>query len=443
MTTTYVRSTDGNNADTGATWALAKANLEWGTIGTGDTVYVSQVHAESSAASININITSVPSTSPAKILCGNDAAQPPTAVATTASVTTTGATNIIIGGAANPGNAYFYGIKFSCGTGAVTGLLEVAGNAGDYIVYEKCQFILGTSGASSQITANTSVETVAWKNCDVKFGAAGQSIAGINLAWDGGSVLSGGTSPTALIVIGASATASLSMAVRNVDLSNLSSGANLIAAGQRLGVITFSNCKLPSGWTGSLCSGSLVPGTRFSLYNCDSAGTIYKLWIKTFAGDIRDETTLVRTGGASNGSTVLSWKMVATANAKYPWFPLESDPIVIWNSTTGSSKTVTVEVLQDSATALTNGDIWLEVDYYGASGNPQGTKASSCVADVLTSTANISTSTATWTTTGMANPNPQKLSVTFTPQLAGYFLCKVMLAKASATVYVDPRVSVA
>jgi hypothetical protein len=38
----------------------------------------------------------------------------------------------------------------------------------------------------------------------------------------------------------------------------------------------------------------------------------------------------------------------------------------------------------------------------------------------------------------LTNPNAQKLAVTFTPQQAGYIHCRVMVAKASATYYVDP-----
>ena len=42
----------------------------------------------------------------------------------------------------------------------------------------------------------------------------------------------------------------------------------------------------------------------------------------------------------------------------------------------------------------------------------------------------------------MSNPNTQKLSVTITPQEAGYMQAKVYLAKASKTVYVDPKLTV-
>ena len=56
MATYYVRSTDGNNADTGLTWALAEADLHTPTWAAGDTVYVSQAHAQSTAAAITIDL---------------------------------------------------------------------------------------------------------------------------------------------------------------------------------------------------------------------------------------------------------------------------------------------------------------------------------------------------------------------------------------------------
>ena len=111
-------------------------------------------------------------------------------------------------------------------------------------------------------------------------------------------------------------------------------------------------------------------------------------------------------------------------------------------SLTGSPITVTVEILRDSATALTDAEIWLEVSYLSASGTPLGAVARNIAADVFTTPANQASSSETWTTTGMSNPNTQALAVTFTPQMAGFLMARVMLAKASTTVYVDPKLTV-
>lgn len=148
------------------------------------------------------------------------------------------------------------------------------------------------------------------------------------------------------------------------------------------------------------------------------------------------------TGGASDGDTPISFKMVSNANAEYPHLTLDSQVIAVRNTATGTSKTGTVEILHDSATALKDDEIWLEAVYLGTSGVPLGSTVSDAKADVLATAANQTSSSETWTTTGMANPNKQKLSVTFTPQEKGNVAFVVRLAKASYTVYYCPKVTV-
>ncbi|MEK9809109.1 MAG: hypothetical protein VW362_01580, partial [Candidatus Nanopelagicales bacterium] len=138
----------------------------------------------------------------------------------------------------------------------------------------------------------------------------------------------------------------------------------------------------------------------------------------------------------------LSWKMATTANAEYPAIILRSPEIAKWNETTGSSVTVTVDILHDSATALKDNEVWLEVEYLGTSGTPLALFTDDAVADVITTAADQTSSSATWTTTGMTNPNKQKLSVTFTPQEKGLIIARVCVAKASYTVYVDPELQI-
>lgn len=191
-----------------------------------------------------------------------------------------------------------------------------------------------------------------------------------------------------------------------------------------------------------------MPAQRVSMYNCDSADTNYRLWIETYAGNIKSETTIVRTGGASDGTTTVSWKMASSANANSTTIPLMSDEVVRWNDTVAAAVTATVEVVHDSqgagtGAAFTNEEVWLEVMYLGTSGVPLGSFVSNTKADVLATAADQPTSTATWTTTGLTTPVKQKLSVTFTPQEKGYIHARVYLGKASKTLYVDPKITVA
>lgn len=440
MATRYVRSTDGSDADGGTTWALAKATMAGAdAIDTaGDTIFLSQVHAESTAGNVTYSLAGTLA-SPTRVLCGNDAAEPPTALATTASITTTGSTSITLSGTA----VYWYGVTFNCGTGSGAGSFNF-GNTSGWQKYEQCSFVNpGTNAASLWAVPNAAGCRIEWKDCSVKFGATGHKIqaqaTGGSFYWNGGSIVSGSTTPT--VIYTPNTGLGTQALIENVDFSNLGTSVNLTAAAPASSVVIFRNCKLPGSWAGALLNGSFSAPGRVQMYNCDSGSTNYKVWIEDYAGTIRDETTLVRSGGASDGTTSLSWKMVANANAKFPLIPLASPEIAVWNDTTGSSKTVTVEILRDSATNLKENEIWLEVSYLGDSSTPKGTSINDAV-DVLATGADQTTSSATWTTTGMSNPNKQKCSVSFTPQKKGFFLCRVMLAKASTTVYVDPMATV-
>ena len=179
------------------------------------------------------------------------------------------------------------------------------------------------------------------------------------------------------------------------------------------------------------------------MYNCDSGDTNYRIWVKEYTAELVQETTIVLTGGTSDGATPLSWKVMTTANCNFVSGRFQSPEIFKWNEVTGSPITATVEILHDSLTALNDDEAWLEIQYLGTSGYPLGSFASDAKTDVLATAAAQASSSATWTTTGLTNPNKQKLSVTVTPRDKGYIHAKVCFGKANYTVYVDPLLTVA
>jgi hypothetical protein len=438
MANRYGRSTDGSNSDSGASWALAKMDLAGlAAIDTADDfIYLSHVHAESTATTITLAFAGT-GAAPTKIICANDSAEPPTSTATTATVTVTGSAVAI----QCSGNLYCYGVNWiNAGTGN-SGIWQHNG-VREKQAWEKCTFQLTAGTGSIFVNAGSSVSgDVAWKNCDVRFGSSssgGIQLSGDAFRWEGGSVLSGSATPAALFTFGTPRQNVAEMS--GVDLSNLGTGFYFMAAGNA-GRLIVSNCKLPAGWTGDLHNSTMTLGARVELHNCDSADTNYRFRVKDYCGEARDETTLVRSGGASDGTTPISWKITTNANAN-PYigrFELKLPPR--WNDTTGSAINVDVDILHDSVTPLTDGEVWLEVQYMGNSGVP----LSSFIADakaLLDTAAAQASSSATWTTTGMSNPNKQKLSVTFTPQEKGYIQAKVIAAKSSYTLYVDPELQV-
>lgn len=432
MATRYVRSTDGNNADDGSTWALAKADLTGVAAidAAGDRILVSQNHAETTAAGITLAFAGTVA-APTQLLCGNDGAEPPTALATGATISTTGASSIAI-----QGNLYAYGLAWQAGSGASGANININAS-GVRQHFEACDFILNNSNAGSQI--NTAASLLSFKDCRFKFGHASQQfVQNGSIRINGGSIISGGTSPTNFLTPGSGNRADA--VIDGFDLSNGSSSINLVGgSGQGSGRIVFRNCKLPASWSGGLFNATPTQAClRAEMWNCDSASTNYRMWVEDAYGSTKHETTLVKTGGASDGTTPLAWKMASSANASFP-LPLVSPEIAsAWIDSTGSSKTITVDILHDSATALKDDEVWVEAAYLSDSGSPKTSCVADSKADILATGADQAASSATWTTTGMANPNKQKLAVSFTPQQKGVAIVKVCLAKASATVYVDP-----
>ena len=437
MADIYVRSTDGSDSDNGSTWGLAKATLVGAAAidAAGDAIYLSQSHAESGGAVVAVFAGTM--ANPVKIIAGNDSAEPPIAVSAASLISSSSITL--------SGSYYLYGLTLQ----AATSILPNAQSASNSVTLDHCSLITtGTTagGFFSIGSANNFTQKAVLLDCTYKFSGSsniGCATAGV-VEIKGGSFVSGTSTPSAGVFAGANDRTGSRLLIDGLDMTNLASTVNIFRTFVSPGLFQIRNSKLPASWSGSLCNATpLATGQRFEMHNCDSGDTNYRLWVQEYSGSIKTETTLVRTGGASDGTTGYSLVMATTANANASVAPLVSPEVSIWNDTTGGSKTVTVEILHDSATNLTDGEIWLEVQYLGTSGLPLGSFISDAKADILATAADQSASSETWTTTGMSNPNTQKLSVTFTPQEKGYIQAKVYLAKASKTVYVDPKLTVA
>lgn len=418
----------GYSSGTTANWAFATIYLDYlcratstAIVADGDIVYISNNHAENISGNLNLQWPSAAAN--LFVYCVDDAAAPPTALATTATCTCSSAVTAL--SVATLTNIYFYGIAFIAGTS-----VAIAGSAGGRYTVERCSLQPTTS-----INLGSSTPADVWLiNTDVKFGSSATAILctiqGAFTRWSGGSILSGGGTPTDIFGIDRG-----SLLVEDVDFSNAPSGVNLEHASAVNQTITFRNCKMPSGWSGGVFSGSIASGSRAKMTASDISSSLL-LREAMNAGDIYHETTLVQSGGASDGTTPLSWKLVSSSTCSKA-NPLITSEILVRNIAT-VSKAVTIEILHDSATALKEDEVWIEAQYFSASGNPLGARV---VDQVVLNPSNQSSSAVTWTTTGMSNPNKQKLDVTFTPGQAGYFLLRVFLAKPSYTIYASPKPS--
>jgi len=433
-----VRSTDGSDASDGLTWANAEATLTGAAAAdvAGDVIWVSDVHAESTAAAITFDWAGT-AAAPIRVLCGDDAAEPPTALATTATVTTTGNSAINISSGSD--YLYVYGIAFHSGS-AASGTAAIILNAlNGKQVYDTCVFDLASTGGGSDIQISSSTQgSTELRNCSFQFSATNQGMQGNGYCLiSGGSVLSDAAITTLFEVIGVGSR----VFVEGLDLSNCAAGLNIAATTTANCEVQLRNCKLPASWSGSVNSSTPGSGSVFELHNSDSTDTNYRYQKKTQFGQIDSETTIVATGGATDGTTRISWKMASNADAEWTHQTLDSAEIVQWNETT-SSITATIEIVHDSLTNMTDQQIWMEVQYLGTSGTPLALFIDDAAADYITAAADQADSSAAWTTTGLTNPNTQKLNVTFTPNEKGFIHVVVKLAVASKTVYIDPKITI-
>jgi hypothetical protein len=450
----YLRSTDGSDADDGSTWALANATMA-GAItdaAAGDTIYVSQAHAATVGAGANVTWT-FPGTiaAPNKVIGGSDAAEPPTSLTSPAAgyEQTTGTGDIIIAG-----TVHFYNFYFKVGDGTGASEMTVQNTAGHKQRFTDCKIDFNSNNATNVITVGlaglvSSTGIIMFEGCAFDFANAGHSFVVNHSAEFRECTFATSAAITSFIkTLGTAGRGPGYLLIEGCDLSPLASTLQIFpSTSAAMGaVVTIRNCKIPASAT-LAGSGITTVGYRAEMYNCDSGDTNYRLWIEEYTGSIRDETTIIRTGGASDGTTGLSWKMATSASAEFAIHILRSPEIVRWNETTGSAITVTVEIVHDSqgsgtSSAFTNKEIWLEVQYLGTSGVPLSLFVSDEPADILTAATDQTSSSETWTTTGLATPVKQKLSVSFTPQEKGFIHATVCMAGASDTAYVDPKLTI-
>jgi hypothetical protein len=434
------------------TWDNANISLDWllratsgsGKTAAGDTIFVSKSHAESKSTT---TILAFPGTGANfnKALCVDDTGDPssPANLADTASITSTTSGSVVI-----TGYAYIYGIRFTAGSGSSSAFIQLINTILEQgaLCLENCQIKLDTTSTSATITCGTQgavyAAIIRLINTRLKFRNNSQFINIYNARFEwlntSDAIDISGSIPDKLIA--PQYTGALIIA-NGVDLSAIGAGKSLIGLNNNDGPFEaeFMNCKLGSG--GVITSGAHLGagGPIINAINCSSDSTNYRVYRETFAGKLTEETTLVRTDGASDGTTPIAWKIVTNTAAQTLW-PFESLPIYLWNDTAGSGKTLTIEILHDSATALKDNEIWVEVEYLGSSSVPLGSRASDR-AGILATPADQAASSATWTTTGMTNPNKQKLEVAFTPQMKGIVKAIVCVGKPSYTVYVDPLIT--
>lgn len=436
----------GSDSDDGSTRALAKATLQAAltAAGAGGRVFAKSDSVENLASGI---ILTSPGTaaSPTTIISCDWSSDTPGSNAYAAGAQYNGGS----GSGTNSGTVSFagfaasYGVHYSSGGGSASGrLITFPSTSPWWWRFENCTITLNTTSAGSHLQigqAASTIDDILLEFVDVTFvpGAVGQQIqvTAAQFEWRGGTLST--TAPTTLLVPGVLSSRTL---IRGVDLSVMGSGKTLVnVAGVGQNRVTIENCKLGSSVAISTGSVSGPGGTYLNVVNCDSADTNYRFHQESYQGTITHDTANFRTGGASDGTTSISRKMVSTANSKF-CSPLVSDPIYLWVETPGSY-TATVEVISEGVT-FTDAELWAEVEYPGTSGFPLSLFAHDRATNILSTPANQTSSSVGWTET-LTGEVKQKLEVAFTTAEKGPIAVRVYLAKASATMYFCPKVDVA
>jgi hypothetical protein len=427
MADKYVYSGAVGAAD-GTTWADAYVTLTAGLagIGAGDTLWVAHDHAESTAGAVTLTGPGTVA-SPCRVLCVNRAGTvPPVAadLATTATCSTTGASNLTLAG-------YYYveGIIFSAGDGANTAVLTITSS---FARLKNCALRLGGNAGTLRITGASTARSIL-NNVTVQFAAVGQSIqnGGICTWRNTATAISGATIPTVLFT----GSPSGKLRLEGVDLSAVGSGKTLFGNVTNMCDVELINCKLEDDATKR--SAQTSTGHDVKLVRSSETGN-YKFERFNYLGDETTEITVIRTGGSSDGTQGYSKKIVTTANAK-PHNPFEALPIEIWNDVEDVSRTVTVYGIWGGGAVPDDDEIWIDVDYMAHATSPQFSTVSSGMATVLSTPASVDASSETW---GGGTTDFQ-MSVDFTPAQKGPVQIRVRAGVASSTFYICAKPTIA
>jgi hypothetical protein len=402
----------------------------------GDKVFLSSDHNESTAAAVSLgpNISGTWGTAATLVVSVSRAGSVPPVAADI----TSGASITVSSGALTfdgVGPMRYDGVSFVQSSASNINFNTAKLNA---LYLKNCLLSITNAGSALKITCGNPSD-VTLDNTPVSFANAGQSISfsySMDFKWINTSSPIAGTAPTTLFIPGASGAGLVTCC--GVDFSSFTGNIFATTTSACYSKILLNSCKFSS-------SATLYAGTSggqasvVELVNCWDGSNVRNDRM-TAAGAVSTERTIVLTSGAADDVGGFSLKMVTNSSKldKYV-VPLDSFWFDVENTATGSSKTATVEIV--SSASLNNDDIWLDLEYMGTSGNPIASFANSLPATLLTANAAVTTSTASWDSSP-STPVYQKLQVTFTPQRAGRVRGRVMLGKASATVYVNPVITI-
>jgi hypothetical protein len=311
------------------------------------------------------------------------------------------------GYAGNDGNiifnigGYVYGLYVEAGIGS-SATVSVQGGSSKAVVFDHCTFKCSSTNASARLYIPPSSCFSLHKDCTF---IATHSTMSLTLSSHYGKFVNCTFSASATPLF-LSSVSNAFTSFEGCDFSGYS-GTKIMDLNSNGGAFPiFKDCKMPSGNLFSITSDLRCEQNAIWLLNCDSGATNYKTDAYHFAGELHTSTSVVRTGGASQG-TAYSWQITTNANNQ-PVVPFQLIPLSIWNNTTGAAINVTVEGIadpRDFSALPNNDDIWFDVEALENASLPQGTYHVGTKTSFLGTGSALTASTAAWDSAATARAN--------------------------------------
>ncbi len=452
MTTYFVSAVDGNNADNGTTWTLAKQTVAGALAiaASNDIILVDSAGTFTATAAIT---WTAPAGNIAIISVNRAGGDVPLAGATESVGASSNAFSIP---GVNGASIFVYGMVLNGGTNNSASCsisLLVTASATSFLYLKNCTLDLkGITSSSIFIilgaTISSSNQSLSIRAEDCTFICSG-SRAGNFISLRDASIeminptfsITGGTKPTGLFTA-AAINNSPELSIRDGDISgyNVSASAYFVLTSMGRSRIKLENLKTSA--TPSLTSGSWPGGIGYiQLRNVDSGDTINSFEYYNAYGSLIENSSIYLTNGEQFAGANLSWQVTTTSLCS-AFTPFQVPLFTIWNTNT-SLQVATVELIRDNATPLTDQNAWLGIDFPASASFPNYTYNTDRNAAPFTGTpVNQTTSTVGWTGVGgFSNPTKQSLDVSLTAAEVGLLTGTVFLGIPSDVLYLNPYLS--
>ena len=451
---TYFVASGGSNTAPYDTWAKAATSLQTAltaATATGDLVIIQYNAVPSGDAEVAADTTYTFAGNVSLISASNDggSAWTPTEMGTANWIgNSTTNRGITFAGAFA---CYVYGLTLRI-SGSSADNCTLVSSPGQDIIVESCYFWQGNTATTAYIilssgTTAANEYAVRCLNCTFRFGNTSQGLftgVGKHII-EGGSVSSAGSAPSNLFKV-ASGQATQTIDLCGVDLSFVTT--TLVPDNANgYNVYNFRQCKLGSGVT-IMAAQTTVPNNGsvdVYVYDCASGDEHYHFQHHNALGSLTTDTGIYANAGASwnAADSKASWKIVTTANATYA-NPYISPWITVHHEGTSAITPNFECVRSGSSTAYNNDEVWSEWMFKGTSGFTLGTHDHSDRRTLAAAAAAQTTGAlgaSDWTgenaTSWFGKLSP---TATITPAELGDLCGRVVMGKASDTVYVDPTI---